>query len=142
MSELVTYTMNHRGFTDGAVTGRQYRYDAGEAIEAPDGEFRHLPASDYKTSSLDAYNKRPLDAGPGGQEPPEEGGQDAGDLSIVQKGRYFYVVRKSVNDEGDDGEEVLNHLAREDGENKGLEEEDAQKLLTQLKTGGQEPPEE
>lgn len=37
------------GFTRGAATGEEYRWEEGDEIEAPEGEFRHLSPGMYET---------------------------------------------------------------------------------------------
>lgn len=54
------YTFNHNGSTVGA-SGRRYRWQAGQPIEAPDGEFAHMDASTYSTGGA-AYSTRPMQA--------------------------------------------------------------------------------
>jgi len=47
------YMFHRRGMTRGAVTGRMHRYEEGDVIEAPKGEFRHVQTFMYTARVVD-----------------------------------------------------------------------------------------
>lgn len=78
---MPTYLMQTRGGTEGAESGTYHRFEPGDEIEAPEGEFEHLPDSAYETRP-GQYNTRPVT-------PAEESGQNR---EYESKGAYkdFY----------------------------------------------------
>lgn len=53
MADEVEYHMHRSGATNGSVSGRLIRYDAGEVLRAPKGELMHLPDSAYETRPVE-----------------------------------------------------------------------------------------
>lgn len=76
MADDVEYTFNKRGSTYGAETGAYRRFNEGDTVQAPQGEFRHLAPGTYET--------RPLKAGADSGEGP--------DLSAYHIGGGYYDV--------------------------------------------------
>lgn len=54
MPKTLIHTMRERGSTYGAVTQRAMAFAPGDEIEAPEGEFRHLPPGAYETRPMTA----------------------------------------------------------------------------------------
>lgn len=50
---MPTYVMRTRGTTEGGQTGQKHYYKPGTRIQAPEGEFDHLPPSSYEARVVD-----------------------------------------------------------------------------------------
>lgn len=78
MADQVEYTFKYRGAYTGDVTGERYLYREGQSVKAPEGEFRGMDSSRYRTRPLTASSSS---AGEG----PEDG--------IHHVGNGWYEVR-------------------------------------------------
>jgi len=92
---MIEYEMHTRGATCGAVTSRYRSWRPGDIIEAPDGEFGHLPDAMY-TARVST---------------PQSSDPEPSDVYTVRKGKrgWWKVI-------GPDGEPVDGASARDEEE--------------------------
>jgi len=106
---MPTFEMHRRGSTAGASSGRFRSWRAGDTIEAPDGEFDHLPDAMYTARVVDTAQDSPA---------PSAGAQAR--YTVEQSGGWTKVVDRKTGDKignsirGTDDEALAEARARID----------------------------
>lgn len=102
------YTFDFDGGTRG-LSGKRYKWAAGQPVQAPAGEFDHLQKGSYQT--------RPLTPTPGPELPPDPDGDDgkskkktAPDRRISKAKGGWYVLKEDGREAGKvQGEAAARH---------------------------------
>lgn len=90
------YRFPSPGSTVGSATGRSYSWDAGETIEAPEGEFAHMGESDVDVISNGSYRTSDQRAGrdyeTAEMRPASDEDEPSGKFYYEEKGAGWYRI--------------------------------------------------